>query len=83
MSHERLAQLMQAHREAMEADPEHETTHEAILSVFSALDKREVTEGQALRLLGYQAARLADEPPVAALYRQAAAVIRQMQREEH
>jgi hypothetical protein len=83
MSHERLAQFMQARREAMERDPEHETTHEAILSVFSALEKGEVTEGQALRVLGYQAARLADEPDKASLYRQAAAAIRQMQREEH
>jgi hypothetical protein len=83
MSHDRLAQLMQAHREAMDTDPEHDTTHEAIVSVFSALEKGEVTEGQVLRLLGYQATRLADEPGKAALYRQAAADIRQMQREEH
>ena len=83
MSHERLTQLMQARRAAMDTDPEHETTHEAILSVFTALDKREVTEGQALRLLRYQATRLSDEPGKATLYRQAAANIQQMQREEH
>jgi hypothetical protein len=80
MRHDRLAQLMQAHREAMNTDPEHDTTLEAILSVFSALDKREVTEGRALHLLGYQALRLTDEPTHAALYRQAEAEIRQMQR---
>jgi hypothetical protein len=74
---------MQAHREAMDTNLEHDTTHETILSVFSAPDKREVTEGQVLRLLGYQATRLADEPGKATLYRQAAAEIRQMQREEH
>jgi hypothetical protein len=82
MSHERLAPLMQARRAAMDAGPEHETTDEAILSVFTALEKGEVTEGQALRVLGYQDVRLADEPTEVALYRQAAAAIRRLPREE-
>jgi hypothetical protein len=83
MSRERLAQLMEARRASMKADPAHETTNEAILSVFSALDKHEITEGQALRILGWQAIRLPHAPTHAALYRQAAADLRQMQREEH
>jgi hypothetical protein len=83
MSHERLAQLMQARREAMEADEERRSAHETILSILAALEKGEVTEGQALRHLAYQAQRLTDEPTHAALYRAAAAEIRQMQREEH
>lgn len=44
MSHERLAQFMQARREAIGADPEHQSTHEAILRIFTALDKREVKD---------------------------------------
>ena len=83
MSHERLAQVMQAHRKAIEAEQEPLLAHETILSIFTALDKGEVTEGQALRLLRFQAQRLTDEPTHAALYRQAAADIQQMQREEH
>ena len=78
MSHERLAQLIQARREAMEADAKHSIAHETILSIFTALDQGEVTEGRALHLLRYQAQRLADEPTHAALYREAAADIRQM-----
>lgn len=58
------------------------TTHLSIVSILQALDKREITEGQALRLLRLQATRLADEPTHAALYRQTAAAIWQMQREE-
>ena len=41
-----------------------------------AVDKGDVTEGQALRILGYQAMRMADTAAHAALYRQAAADIR-------
>ena len=78
MSHERLAALIQARREAMDADPERALAHETIVSIFTAIDKGEVTEGQALRLLGYQATRVTDEPSHAALYRQAAADLRQM-----
>ena len=83
MSHERLAQLMQAQRDAIEANPEARTTRETILSILVAVDKGDVTEGQALRILGYQAMRMADTAAHAALYRQAVADIRQMQREEH
>lgn len=78
MRHERLAPFIQAHCEARDADPAHQSTHEAMLNIFTALSKREVTEGQALRLLGYQAALLADEPDRATLFRQAAADLRQM-----
>ena len=42
-----------------------------------------LTEGHALRMLEYQAMRMADTAAHAALYRQAAADLRQMQREEH
>ena len=79
MSHERLAQFMQACRAAMDTDPEHDTTHAAILSLFQALDQGDITAGRAVYLLGYQAAHWADEPALATLYRRAA---RQMQREE-
>lgn len=83
MSHERLAQLMQACRAAMDTDPEHDTTHAAILTIFQALDQGDITAGRAVSLLGYQAVHWADEPALAAFYRRAAAAIRQMQREEH
>jgi hypothetical protein len=84
MSHERLATLMQAHRFGAALAPDERTraTHESILSILTALDKGEATEGQVLRLLGYQAVQ-ADKSAHTALYRQAAADIRQMQREEH
>ena len=82
MSHERLAQFMQACRAAMDTDPEYDTTHAAILSVFQALDQGDITAGRAVSLLGYQAAHWADEPALAALYRRAAAAIRRMQHEE-
>ena len=83
MSHERLDALIAAHQEALAADEQHVLTYDTILGILSALNKGQVTEGQALRLLGYQAIRLNDDPTNAALYRQAAAAIRQMQREEH
>jgi hypothetical protein len=84
MSSERLAHLMQAHRfsAALAPDERISAIHESILSILSALDKGEATEGQVLRLLGYQALQ-AEVSTHAALYRQAAADIRQMQREEH
>lgn len=82
MSQERLAELLQAHRDALEADEESRHTHETILGILSALATWEITVGQALRILGAQAVRVADEPAQAALYRQAAANLRQMQREE-
>lgn len=74
MSHERLAALIQAQREA--AHPW--VAHETILSILQALDKAEITEGQALRFLGYQTTRVTAELGHAVLYRQAAADIRQM-----
>jgi hypothetical protein len=83
MSHERLAALILARQEALLSDEKHSITHEAILSILKGLDRGDFTEGQALRFLGYQALRWADVPAYAALYRQAAADIRQMQREEH
>lgn len=82
MSHDRLAQLIQARREAIDADPEHAITHETILSIFTSIAKGAVTEGLALRLLRSEAMRVANEPDQATLYRQAAADIWQMQREE-
>jgi hypothetical protein len=82
MRHEHLARLMQAQREAMAADPVAHTTHETIMSIFSALDKGELTAGQAQRILDHQAMRMADTAAHAEFYRQAAASIRQMQREE-
>jgi hypothetical protein len=57
---ERLTQLMQAQRDAIEADPEARTARETILSILVAVDKGDVTEGQALRILSYQARRMAD-----------------------
>ena len=83
MSHERLAQLIQTRQVAIAADPEHSSTHETILSIFTAIEKGDVTEGLALRLLRSEAMRLANDPAQATLYRQAAADIWQMQREEH
>ena len=82
MSHERLAQLMQAHQEAIEAEQEPLLAHENIVSVLRGLDHGDVTRGHAIRLLDLQSL-LADEPTEVALYRRAAADIRQMQREEH
>ena len=80
---ERLAQLMQVQLEAIGADPEARATHEIILSVFQALYQGDITAGRAVYLLNYQAMHWADEPGQAALYRQAAADLRQMPQEEH
>ena len=82
MSHERLAYLIQAHQDALQTDPQARATHETILSIFRALDQGDITAGRAVYLLGYQAVHWADEPAQAALYRQAAAHLRQMQREK-
>ncbi len=54
MSHERLAQLMQAQRKAMAADPEARFISQTILGILSALDKGEATKGLALRILRYE-----------------------------
>jgi hypothetical protein len=82
MNHERLVQLIQAHCEAMETDPEASATHETIVSIFRGLEQGEITVGRAVYLLGYQAVYWADDPGQAARYRQAAAALRQMQRAE-
>ena len=82
MNHEHLAQVMHTHQDAIEAEHEPLIVHENIVSVLHGLMQGEVSRGQAIRLLTYQA-MLAEEPAHAALYRQAAAAIRQMQREEH
>jgi hypothetical protein len=56
---------------------------QAIIYLLRTLVAGEITEEQALRLLDYQATNLADEQTHAAIYRQAAADLQQMQREEH
>ncbi|HLV97375.1 MAG TPA: hypothetical protein VKT82_01750 [Ktedonobacterales bacterium] len=81
MSQDRLAALIQAHQEAIEAGREPLLAHETIVSVLRGLDQGAVTRGLVIRLLTSQA-QLADEPTEVALYRQAAAAIRQMPREE-
>ena len=82
MIHERLAQVMQSHQDAIAARQEPLFVHETILSIFRALDQGEITAGRAVYLLNYQAVHWADEPAQATHYRQAAAAIRQMQRGE-
>ena len=83
MSHTRLDALVAAHQAALETQPEASATHESILSILQALASHEINQRHALRLLGLQSLRATDEPTKAALYRQAAADIRQLQREEH
>jgi hypothetical protein len=83
MNHERLAALIQAHQNALRAHPEARTPYEAIVSLLTRLDQGTLTLRQARRLLGYQARRLDDDPAHQPLYRQVAADLRQMQREEH
>ena len=75
--------LIAAPQAALETQPEASATQESILSILQALASHEVSQGHALRLLGLQSLRATDEPRHAALYRQAAADIRQMQRQEH
>lgn len=84
MSHERLAALIQAHQEALTAAQESASAdaHANILGILSALEKGEIHEARAQRLLGQHALLATDAPGQATLYRQAAADIRQMQREE-
>ena len=84
MSRERLAALIAAHQTALAAvqDSASADAHATILGILQELGKDEITTGHAQRLLGQQAVRATDEPIRAALYRQAAAAIRQMQREE-
>jgi hypothetical protein len=83
MSHDRLAVLIQAHQEALLAHPEAQAAHEAIISLLQGVDAGEITPAQCVRVLRYQATLVADAPAYAALYRQAAADIWQMRREEY
>jgi hypothetical protein len=82
MSHERLAQLIQAHQAALLAHPEAQATHEAIINLLQGVDAGEITIGQCVRLLRYQAVLVTEVPAYAALYRQAVADLQQMQRDE-
>lgn len=82
MSHTRLTALIQAHQGALLAHPEVQATHEAIISLLQGVDTGEITVAQCVRLLRYQAVLVAEVPAFAALYRQAAADLQQMQREE-
>ena len=82
MSHERLAALIQAHQGALLAHPEAQATHEAIINLVQGVDSGEITVAHCVRLLRYQAVLVAEVPAFARLYRQAAADIQQMQREE-
>jgi hypothetical protein len=82
MRHEHLAYLIQAHQDALLTDPEASAARETIISIFRALDQGDITVGRAVYLLGYQAVYWADQPAQAALYRQAAMDLRQMQRAE-
>ena len=83
MSHKRLTTMIQAHQAALLAHPETQATHEAIINLLQGVDAGEITIAQCVRLLRYQAVLVAEVPAFAALYRQAAADIQQMQREEH
>lgn len=83
MSHERLAQLMRAYQEAQLAHPEDPAPYEGILNMLRGLDTGTITLGQARRILGYQAIRQDADPAHQFLYRQAAAHLRQIQREEN
>ena len=60
MSHQRLAQLIQAHQGAMLAHPEAQATHEAMISLLRGLDSGEITMAQCVRLLRYQAVLVAE-----------------------
>jgi hypothetical protein len=83
MSHEeRLADLIAAHQLALAGPASDHVTHAAILRILTALEQSEIPQGQALRMLDHQARRMADTPAHGALYRQAAADLRQMQCEE-
>jgi hypothetical protein len=84
MNRERLAALMQAHQEALAAAQEsaRADAHANILGILSALEKGEIHAARAQRLLGHHALLATDVPGQATLYRQAAADLRQMQREE-
>ena len=83
MSPERLAHLIQAHQEALRTHPEEQETHEAILSLLQGAAAGEITAAHCVRLLRSQALRFADAPVAVRIYRQAAADLERLQREEH
>ena len=83
MRHERLAQVIQAHQEALLAQPASQDTHEAILSLLQGVAAGEITAAHCVRLLRSQAVRFVDAPVTAELYRQAAADLERLQREDH
>jgi hypothetical protein len=83
VSHERLAALIQAHQNALRAHPEAHTPYEAIVHLLTKLDQGTLTLRQVRRQLGYLAQRIDDDPAHQILYRQVAASLRRMQREEH
>lgn len=83
MSHKRLGALIQAHQEALLAHPEAQATHEAIINLLQGVEAGEITSAQCVRLLRYQALQIAGALTYAALYRQAAAELQRIQREEH
>jgi hypothetical protein len=82
MRHERLVLVIQAHQEALLAHLELQETHEAIISLLQGVDAGEITPAHCVRLLRSQAARFADAPVASQLYRQAAADIERLQRED-
>jgi uncharacterized protein YciW len=82
VNHERLAAMIKAHQGALLAHPEAQATHEAIINLLQGVDAGEITVAQCVRLLRYQAVLVAEMSAYATLYRQAAADLLQMQREE-
>ena len=82
MNQERLAQLQLACGEALLAHPEDHAPYEHILNMVQGLSAGTITLGQARRILGYQMVRQDADPAHQFLYRQAAAALRQIQREE-
>ena len=62
MRHERLAQVIQAHQEALLTQPASQDTHEAILSLLQGVAAGEITAAHCVRLLRHQAVRFVDAP---------------------
>lgn len=82
MRHKRLATLIQTHQAALLTHAEAWATHGAIISLLHGVGTGEITAAQCARLLRCQSVLVAGVPAFAVLYRQAAADIRQVQREE-
>jgi hypothetical protein len=57
VAYERPSLLTSSRSRERDGCPPRKNIYEAMLSVFTALDKHEITEGQALRYLGFQALR--------------------------